>query len=637
MNEPWLDSSASVLVIGTLSLALIAAVVTVRWGRRLPRRGDWLAGLGILSVIIVLLVTRRHEMSMPVEEVPAAVHGWVWPRIESDALRVGILRDGPGFAVSMIAAALSALFVLNRSVTEREPRQERLFAAALTGSIGMTLAWLSLTAWLAFGGILLTIFSGFLALGTHWDDSTGAGVAARYARERSAALLLSIFGAFALASSGVDLVLVAKASAPLPVGASLGGLLLVLGLFAQTQPFPMSGWLTLPSRASASGRIIFAQAFSAVAALAPLIRLEPLLRASGILQTLGWVSLVSTVLISFQGLFQADWRPAMSAWISASFGLTTCVLAFSGPWAAFSLLLAALFAAFVFTLLASIGADERNRFASRMCLLIAAATGAGLAGFVGFSGSLKSLVDVADNATLATALGLARFAVALLAWKLVWLVPEQRKPGAGHWSGLAIPVIVILASLGVFWTGSLTGGAIPGNPDQVMNSALNFFFGSPESGDAARVLTASSLLWGGVLGALAIAFWSSGRGEDRWLRIRGTLPRFASFIEEGYGADRFFGQLLRGATWLANQLGTWLDHALWGRWVPGAADWVLTRTSGLLNRADGGLIVAIHRGVHRGVHVPAKLLQLVQNGDLQWYLFFAIGSGIAIILHFLRF
>jgi hypothetical protein len=31
-----------------------------------------------------------------------------------------------------------------------------------------------------------------------------------------------------------------------------------------------------------------------------------------------------------------------------------------------------------------------------------------------------------------------------------------------------------------------------------------------------------------------------------------------------------------------------------------------------------------------------RALQAVQNGNLQWYLFFAIGSGVALLLHFLK-
>jgi hypothetical protein len=41
--------------------------------------------------------------------------------------------------------------------------------------------------------------------------------------------------------------------------------------------------------------------------------------------------------------------------------------------------------------------------------------------------------------------------------------------------------------------------------------------------------------------------------------------------------------------------------------------------------------------LRNGIDIPAKALQLLQNGDVQWYLLFALASGIAIFFHFLKF
>ena len=38
--------------------------------------------------------------------------------------------------------------------------------------------------------------------------------------------------------------------------------------------------------------------------------------------------------------------------------------------------------------------------------------------------------------------------------------------------------------------------------------------------------------------------------------------------------------------------------------------------------------------IRRGVEAPAKALQFIQNGDVRWYLLFAVGSGFLILLHF---
>jgi hypothetical protein len=639
MNEPWLESSAALAILGSLLFAFLTGAVTLRWGRRLPRRGDWLAGIGVLSVILALLLTYRPQVVMNPDEALAALRGWIWPHAEREAIRVGVLRDSLGFTVSLIAAVLSALLILDRGVTDREPRHERIYGAAVIGAAGVALSWLSLTAWLSFGGILLSCFAGFLALGTHWDDEAGASVAARYASERSGGLLLCLFGAFALASSGVDLLMVSQAASVWPPTAYFGGLLMILGLFAQTQPVPISGWLTQPDQGSSVSKIIQAQAFPFLAALAPMIRLAPALQAAGILPTLGWIALASTILISIQGLFQAKWNGALSTWTAAASGLSVCALAFSGPTAAFALALSTLFCSSVLALSGVVGVDPNSKVFYWISATVAAATGAGFAGFVGFSGNLRALADALENPTLAAALILAQFLVALLAWKIIWLLPRKakRESGAIHWSCQVVPALIALACLGVFWTGSLTAGAIPGGDDEVMTSLLKLFFGNSSDANSARQLTAMPLVLGSTLIALAIAYWSAGRKLDRWQWVQTGLPRFAKFIDSGYGAGLLFGQFIRGTDWSAKKLTTWLDHKLWGRWIPGAATWVLTRLSALMNRSDGSLSNLINRGVYRSTHVPAKMLQLIQSGDIQWYLFFAIGSGIAMLLHFLRF
>jgi hypothetical protein len=51
---------------------------------------------------------------------------------------------------------------------------------------------------------------------------------------------------------------------------------------------------------------------------------------------------------------------------------------------------------------------------------------------------------------------------------------------------------------------------------------------------------------------------------------------------------------------------------------------------------DGHLYEKSGSALRRGVEIPGKLLQLVQNGDVQWYLFFAMSCALAILIHFLR-
>jgi len=46
-----------------------------------------------------------------------------------------------------------------KATTAREPRPERLFAAASFGAFGVALAWLSLTPWMAFAGVAVAVIT----------------------------------------------------------------------------------------------------------------------------------------------------------------------------------------------------------------------------------------------------------------------------------------------------------------------------------------------------------------------------------------------------------------------------------------------------------------------------------------------
>jgi hypothetical protein len=635
MTQDWMESSAPLILVASLVFAFLAGVVTVRWGGRLPRLGEWLAGVGVLALILGLLVTKPEGIFDASEPLLHYVRGWIWPQDAAQSIRVGIAQDALGFTGALIPIVLAALVILDRILNPQDPdvRKERILGSAVLGATGVVLAWISSTTWLAFGGVLVASFAGFLALGTRWGEVEGAEVAVRYVRERSAGLILALFGAFALASSGADLSLLAgKDAAPWSGAAFWGGALLVLGLFAQTQPFPLSAWLSRSSRVPLSVQLISAQVFPALAALAPLIRLEPALRKVGVMPLLGWFALASTALVAIQGLLQKSWRSALAAWVSSAFGLVVAAIAFSGPWAAWPLGLSALIGGAGLSMIAAVPSGQAH--GGRWAAWFVALCGAGVAGFVGFPGTARVIQDSLHDPALATALGFARFAVSLLIWKLVWLLPVTRKGESGHWSALIVPGLVAISGLGVFWVGTLTAGGIPGAPDQVLVSLVDRFFGASETVSG---VTPLSVLWGVLILSLAIGYWSTGRGEDRWLLIGNALPRFAHYIESGYQTERVFDAFFRGTYAVADALHRWVDIQFWMRGLPRWVDVILNFTSDRFNRVEGSLSRGLHLGIHRSVHVPAKMLQLIQSGDVQWYLFFALGTGVVILLHFLRF
>jgi hypothetical protein len=637
MMTEFLATIAGVFVVGLGVLA---------WGGRLPRRGDWAVSLGI-AALFGLAAWGLAETLGSAQPAQAWLRGWIGPREEPGALNVGFIQDAVGLAMAALGALLSGVIVLHAAFAPSEQRAQRIHAAAAISAAGVALAWVALTPWLAFVGITLATLGGFVALGTRWNVvESEATLAARFIRERAWGLTFMALGGCALAGSGVPLAWEPGTAWSAAEGAGTGAALLVTGLLLQLQPFPFLGWSVMASDSPSAARIGFAQVFPGLAAFALLFRLHPLLQSLEALPTIGWISLASAALTTLSGLLQRDWRLSLGLWTSAAFGLAGASLAFAGPWAGLAWLLGAALGALALALLGTAlsaggipsGAGLKRAAWARAGIVASAAAGTGMIGFVSAGGSLRWLMALAEDPSLAAAAAIATFGVALLGWKTAWQELRLKSSTQAHWAAVVSPLVLAILGLGVVWTGLVSGGAVPGGADRIGETALfDAFFGAwtADPWDAA-FYTASWLHWGAALLAALGAWWTTGRKQDSWLRMSEAFPRVTSFVAEGYRVDRLAARAIRALAWTGAAFVRSLDETAWGRWVPSAVAWPVTRLSRAAAAGDERISAALEHVLRRSTDVPAKFLQLVQSGDLQWYLLFAVGSGIAILLHFLR-
>jgi hypothetical protein len=82
---------------------------------------------------------------------------------------------------------------------------------------------------------------------------------------------------------------------------------------------------------------------------------------------------------------------------------------------------------------------------------------------------------------------------------------------------------------------------------------------------------------------------------------------------------------------------TELDRKAWSGWFLTGLGAASDRAAAWVSRADAAGTSRIEAGLAKAIGVPAKLLQLLQNGDVQWYLFFAVCSAAAMLIHFMKF
>ena len=645
--------AAPVWLISAISIVAIVGLIILWLGKKIPRHGDWLVGLSLIGLIAAFFFEQNAPSGESVVNI-SYLRGWIWPRQEEGAISIGILKDSLGVALSTLAAFLAGAVIAVRGLLLNEKRTERFYAAAAFACAGVTISWLALTPWLAFLGVFFAVFGGFIALGSRSGVDAEASLASRFILERSWGLLFALFGAFALSSSGTTMVWMNIAREPgIAQSVSwLGAVLLAIGMLTQLQPFPFLSWLVMPSETLSVARSIFGQIFPGMAAFAVLTRFDGQFRAMSIFPVFGWVALISAVLTTFTGLFQNDWRKGIGTWISAGFSCAVAALCFTGPWAGTALLVSTAVAGTAFVMFGSNldkieneiedKIEEKPSFPERVTWIkvgsiSAAACGTGMVGFVSCAGMIRWIMNTGGDPSLSGVFAVTLFLMAFLLWKQVWLLAKQESRTSASWFSVLAPFLIIIGSLGVVWVGSLTGGAIPEQPDLLMTSLLDLFFPAQASlHQDNSFLTASWLHWGTLSFAILGAYWTSGRKQDLWESLDHKFPKTGSFFAQGYRMDPLMKRFLKVVVWMGSAIQSLIDRRIWGRWIPGSLSWGTYRIAQGASIADESITRWLNRGIRRGTDVPSKFLQLIQSGDVQWYLFFAIGTGIAILIHFLK-
>jgi hypothetical protein len=519
-------------------------------------------------------------------------------------------------------------------------------AGLLLSTAGVALAWNSSTPWLGFFGITAAMAGGFLAHSVRWELAEDAQTAIRYLRERAFGVVLAVLGACVLA--GYRTAVSFADGAHLVAGGgpawqnSLGAFCLAGGLFLQLQPFPLLGSALGQSSARLPARVLLARLYPAWAAFAILFRFEPDLRAVGIFPVSGWIALGSAVLSAFAGLLQSDYGVGFSLWISTLFSLAITVLSFSGQQTAFPVLLCAILGAFVLSMSAGaleLGGGPSQPHRKRAITAKTVATVAALAGtgFAGFSSSGAFVNWLGEGWGRPPVLALEILAVFLscaLGWKILFQVCRSGIATRAGWGTLLAPVFPLLLSLALFMDGTLSGGLVPDSPDTVMSPVLKVLFPATDAaGSAAHADFPAPLAV--YLGSLLVAAVAAYFLSKKTKAVDAGFPKLGAFIRSGYGVDWLAERVTAALRTVGAKGEAWIGGTFWNRWLPTVVERGLGASSRAVSGADRFASEKGAIGIARAAEVPAKILQLVQNGDVQWYLFFGIGAGLALLAHFL--
>lgn len=638
------------LLAGILTPAFIGLVLMV-FGKSLPRRGDWLAGLAVLAQIAGISVSWSEHIDAGFQSV-MWTRGWIGTASETTSISVGLIRDTLGLSLSSLAALLIGLLLLNFDLCATEKRPQRIFSGACLSASGACLAWSSLTPWTGMIALSLVLLGAFISLGANWETEANAQFVARFARERAFGLGVALLGGMSLTSSGTPFQWTENAVWAATGANVFAAWLIATGLFLQLQPFPFLGWGVMGNDNLTAKRIVLAQAIPALAAFALLIRIEPQLRAIGVLPHFGWIALGSVFLGSLTGLLNERWQSSASTWASGTFGMAMTALSFAGPWSATAVLVSAVCASSALGFFGSILDTSEKKTVqgtldaaawTKMGLFAAAFAGSGFLGFSGAGGILKASIGAlvlepeSRGISAASLLTLCQFMLSLLALKLAWLSIRNTGQILVSWVTALSPFLALIAGMGWLWTGTLSGAVFPDQVDLVMVSMLDTVF--PNGGKLLgenEFFVGSWMIWGSFAVAFATAYGTCrGVASNGWESLAKKFPRFSGFVSTGYGIDSGTSGVIGGVIWIGSKTYEWLDRRFWQGYLPQAMGWVVRQTGSTVSWLDQQWRQRLDQGVRLGTEGPARALQFIQNGDVQWYLVFAIGFGIAVLIHFL--
>jgi hypothetical protein len=649
-----MNISAAPLVFVMVLTLLFSGSVLFLLGRRLPRSGDWwlafslLAALGFSFWATHLL---RERDAKPEDWFVS----WVLPLSEKGSLALNLVHDTLS-SVSIIGFLLFSLVILLCDRATGGVKNPAVSYGALAwGVAGAALAAVSQTPWLMFFGVGILVVAGFVSLISDPVGPDASLVTASFGRENSMSAALLCFGAIALGAKQppqfwFERGLLEGASS-VSLSAKAGLIAFSIGAISFFRPYPFHRWGMISATHLSLSQWLLTRLFPSWLGMGVLLRNEALLRKVGLFPILLSVGAVSGFFSILVGITRSDWREGLSLHLSGVFCFGLLALGVNGSQSALMLIMGAsagILAILIVNEKSPQGEQSTSKVEARKWILwVTAATLGGLPGFLYtssmvrvFSSGLTSLSGAVAGVGLSGVFELAAIlvsfaALSFLGWRAVFLSLRGDAVTLDTRSVSGVGLLLVFA-LAFAWTGSFTGGWLPATTDfwsrSLLEGVSSDLLMSPRS-DALGLLPEMLVLSLG--GLVFLVSWWTLRGEDRLKKVWAAFPRAVSWVVNGFWLNRAFDGLFVAFSAIARTSQIWFEEGLWKGPPARRVEKIARGLANGLASADSDLVELPIRGARKVTDLPAKLFQLLQSGDLQWYLFVALGLGFSLMAHFL--
>jgi len=113
--------------------------------------------------------------------------------------------------------------------------------------------------------------------------------------------------------------------------------------------------------------------------------------------------------------------------------------------------------------------------------------------------------------------------------------------------------------------------------------------------------------------------------------------RVLDWVRSGYGVERTLYSWVKRPAEVLVRFDEWVRVGLLENSLGQSSFDSFKLASLWITHHSDGIEESLSKRLSVGTGVLSKALQVLQNGNVQWYVFFALSSGLAIMIHFFRF
>lgn len=318
------DHSIIPLALTVLLLPLAGFVLTIFFGKRLPRHGDWLGTILVSGGLACSLLILFRKIGVYASETIATRFTWV---DFHSVPGIGPLRIDLGFAIDNLSAIMMAVVMLVSTLVHffsigymrGDVRYSRYFAYLGLFTFSMLVIVLADNLFLLYCGWELVGISSYLLIG-HWYEKKSASNAAMKAfivnRVGDVGFFAGIMILFATFHTfGLEEIFSSMSAGTIPFGSegwlTAAGVLLFCGAVGKSAQFPLHVWLPDAMEGPTPVSALIHAATMVAAGVYMVARLYPMMTADALV-VIAYIGAITALISATIALVQNDIKKVLA-------------------------------------------------------------------------------------------------------------------------------------------------------------------------------------------------------------------------------------------------------------------------------------------------------------------------------------